>query len=406
MARVQGKGSLQALDKPERGCKRWRMQVRCGRDHVNGGYARHTRVFHGTKTEAQKALRSYIAEVESGLRVDKKSLTFAFYAKEWMDERTLSGDIAQGTLRKNSYHIAAILPYIGNVRLSDIDADTVARLMVKLRTEGGKKGNGISGTTAHNIFVTLSHMLADAVRRNLILGNPCEKVKPPKLDTKEKRALSLEDARRLTQLLTEDNSNAHYIGALLALSCGLRREEICGLTWGDFDQAEGCIRITHALPADGKQLAPPKSDASRRIIPLDPFVLAHLSEWKTVQDVKLLGKGISQNGGCPVVCNADGGLMHPQNFARWWSRWAKKNGFEGCTLHQLRHTFATMLVANGTDMVTAADLMGHSDTTMLARVYAHLVPENASKATAAVGSALFGSRNTPVLPFASLAKGA
>lgn len=51
-----------------------------------------------------------------------------------------------------------------------------------------------------------------------------------------------------------------------------------------------------------------------------------------------------------------------QNLARWWSRYAKRNGLEGYTLHQMRHTFATVMVANDVDMVTAADLMGHSDT--------------------------------------------
>lgn len=63
------------------------------------------------------------------------------------------------------------------------------------------------------------------------------------------------------------------------------------------------------------------------------------------------------------------------------------------------------MVASGVDMVTAADLIGHSDTAMLAKVYAHLVPENATRAVSAVGGVLFGGKKTPVVPFEALAKG-
>lgn len=406
MTKVTGEGSLQAMEQPERTCRRWRMQVRTGRDYVNGGYSRRTRVFRGTKTEARKALRSFISEVESGLRVDKANLSFAAYAAEWVKEREASGEISKGTLRKNEYHVSAMLPYIGNVRVVDIDADTVARLVVKLRNEGGKRCAGLSGTSVRGMFVTLSHMLGDAVTRDMLLANPCSKVKPPKNDTKEKEALPVSEAQRLVGLLTAGMPDAHRMGALLALSCGLRREEVCGLRWSDFDTTAGCVRVTHALPADGKKLAPPKSDASRRTIPLDGSMLSAMDRWKSAQAVELLGKGIAQKPETPVVSSAVGGFMHPQNFARWWSFYAKRNGLEGYTLHQLRHTFATVMVASGVDMVTAADLMGHSDTAMLAKVYAHLVPENATRAVAVVGGVLFGGKETPVVPFAALAKGA
>ncbi|MEG2532989.1 MAG: phage integrase SAM-like domain-containing protein [Gordonibacter sp.] len=179
MSKVAGEGSLQAMEQPERTCRRWRMQVRTGRDYVNGGYSRRTRVFRGTKTEARKAPRSFISEVESGLRVDKANLSFAAYAVEWVKEREASGEISKGTLRKNEYHVSAMLPYIGNVRVVDIDADTVARLVVKLRNEGGKRCAGLSGTSVRGMFVTLSHMLGDAVTRDMLLANPCSKVKPP-----------------------------------------------------------------------------------------------------------------------------------------------------------------------------------------------------------------------------------
>ncbi len=82
--------------------------------------------------------------------------------------------------------------------------------------------------------------------------------------------------------------------------------------------------------------------------------------------------------------------MHPENFARWWRSWRDEHGLDGVGLHELRHTFATYVVSKGTDMITAADLMGHSGTQMLENVYAHTVPENKVSAMKAVGDFMFG----------------
>ncbi|MEG1561364.1 MAG: tyrosine-type recombinase/integrase, partial [Raoultibacter sp.] len=66
--------------------------------------------------------------------------------------------------------------------------------------------------------------------------------------------------------------------------------------------------------------------------------------------------------------------------------------------HQLRHTFATMLVSNGVDIITAKTLMGHSDTDMLTKIYAHCVPDNITKATGMLGGILYGkAEKTPII---------
>lgn len=406
MPRIESKGSLVALDKPERTCRRWRMQVSLGRDYVNGGYKRISRVFRGTKGEAQKALRTYIAELESGLSLDSKNACFAEYAVAWISEREMSGEYASGTIAKNRYMLKTLLPYIGGVRMGDIDAATVSSLMIALKS-GGKGQKPLAGTTTHDIFVMLKHIMKHAVERDVILRNPCDKVKAPKVDTEEKEALSKTDARAMVAMLTQSETSAGAVGALLALCAGLRREEVCGLTWNDFSFEDGCIRVAKALVEGDVKPKEPKSKASRRIIPLDPETLSFLSRWQSTQLFDLLAKGIRQSGETPIVSDLSGGYMNPSNLSRWFRSFAEENDLPQCGFHKLRHTFATLMVANGVDMVTAAALMGHSDTTMLAKVYAHAVPENLSNATKAIGGVLFGEeKTTKVVPFLSISKSA
>ena len=99
------------------------------------------------------------------------------------------------------------------------------------------------------------------------------------------------------------------------------------------------------------------------------------------------------------MSNKVGEFTHPEAFGKWWRRYRKKIGLEGYTLHQLRHTYATILCASGVDIITASKLMGHCDTTMLSRIYAHMIPEYAREAANKVGSILNGESGMSPVPF-------
>lgn len=169
-------------------------------------------------------------------------------------------------------------------------------------------------------------------------------------------------------------------------------------------QVAGCTRVAQAVTEHDKAPKLPKSKASNRTIPLDPATAKRLSEWKGQQKVELQDIGLEQVDGTPVVSNGVGEYMIPSNLSRWFRGFVAQNNFERCGLHKLRHTFGTLLVASGIDLVTVAHLMGHSGTAMVSKVYAHVVPDNVVQATKALGGVLYGNAGTTavVLPFASL----
>lgn len=406
MAQVTGKGSIIPLDTivPEKKCRKWQLRVSIGRDYVTKRYITKTRRFEGTKTEAQKELRAFINELESGIRTDTMNLTFGEYGERWLQERIMSGDIAAGTIRRLDYHLRTLCAHIGNVKVTEINAETITSLYVALRNGGSLCGDTLSGTTISHVSVTLKTMLEDAVNRDIILRNPCNKVRKPRRDTKEKEALSESEARRLITLLEDGEPTTFKMGALFAIACGLRSEESVGLRWCDFNREEHTIKINHAFSRDNRMLKEPKTKAGKRTIPLDEGTYQRLEEWRTVQSKYLLSIGKPQNKTTPILTTEFGGFAYHENLNRWWQKFRKRNNFGGFTLHQLRHTYATLLVSNGVDIVTAKTLMGHTDTKMLVELYAHMVPENVSKATALIGSILHKKEDGNIIELDAVSK--
>jgi len=334
--------------------------------------------------------------LESGIRTDTTELTFSVFAENWRKERILSGEIAKGTQRNDERYIRVLNKHIGNIRLLDLSAETIASLYIALRNGGSLSGKPLSGTSVRKIAITLKSILATAVRRDILQKNPADKVKIPSADTPEKEALTTSEAQEFVRCLTDGVPDAQRTGALLTLSCGLRRGEALGLVWSDCDMENGYITISRSLSSDDKGTKATKSRAGRRKIPLPPQVREHLKRWHEVQTELLSELGLPQDASRPIVTSKVGGVVLPDNFSRWWRRFVKRNNLKSVSMHQLRHTFATNLVANRIDIVTAKTLMGHSDTKMLTELYAHAVEENLNDAMKTIGEVLYDDDNREV----------
>lgn len=103
------------------------------------------------------------------------------------------------------------------------------------------------------------------------------------------------------------------------------------------------------------------------------------------QALELLKLGIKQNDSTPVCCSDKGGYMNLANFERWWRIFRNKYGFDDLKFHELRHTQATQLLANGYDVKTVQTRMGHASATLTLNQYAHAIPENDESAARFIG---------------------
>jgi integrase len=214
----------------------------------------------------------------------------------------------------------------------------------KFRSEGGTKAS-----TINTELNTLKAALNRAVALGYLPRNPCREVKKLKAPRKPVRFLSKEEIRRL---LDAGNGRLGPIIEVL-LYTGLRRDELTHLTWSDVDLPR---RILTVQAKDGWH---PK-DYEARHIPMAPRLHALLKE-------------LPRRGDC-LFPNRDGKPHDGHILSRDFRKLAKACAIKGASLHTLRHTFASHLVMNGTDIYTVQKLLGHSSI-KTTEIYAHLAPD-------------------------------
>lgn len=396
--KVLGEGSIVALEKPEKTCKKWQLRVAVGLDAFSDTYKVKTRRVRGSKKTARILLREFIEELEDdgAVSFDADKITLGTFAKEWLEERRTSVNPPRaGTLRNDEVSVRTIDNAIGGVRLADLNAQHIAtfyRGLVSGETSLSRKP--LSGASAHKKAATLQQILDVAVRRRLIPFNPCsllEKSERPKVDTPERMPLTDEDAMKLIDALYAGEPESHTIGALLAIELGCRREELLGLSWGDVDLQHGIVHIQRAYTQDELQLMPTKSKMGDRFIPIyGSPVHKRLIEWREVQSLRLEKLGMGQDNATPVVTSRVGGRIVPNNFYRWWRKYCEKCGIAPCGLHTLRHTYATALGRSKVDLKTIQKLLGDSTGAVALNIYQHYVEQNGADAMSLVSGLYHG----------------
>ncbi len=353
--KVIGEGSTTKLEKKENGkCRKWRLRVQTD----NG---EKTRRFDGTWSEAQKELKAFIAE----LVTPTCALKFSEYAETWMRRRELSGEIAGSTLLKNRQHLRVINAQFGDTLLAEIDKPTAEDGLLAIKHKDGKV---LSGTYMQQLYATTKAIFQSAVDDDLILKNPLSKIKPPKKDTAKRAALSRETLGRFLSALESIPLDSHTVGLHIAVLAGLRRGEIIALQWGDVDP--GVIRVRRSMEEHNMHIKEPKSVSGIRDVPMIEELEATLARWKGIQRAKFEALGIEQTDDTPVMSSDAGSYIYPQNFDRWWRRVRPTFGLDGVVIHELRHTYLTMLASGGAPTQVIKSLAGWSSIAM-ADTYVH-----------------------------------
>ena len=366
---MSGRGTIrQREDVPRNKCRKWQLEVALGKDYATGKYKRAYRTFDGSLTEAKRALRTFIDELERGKTSPSASIPFGEYARRWIETR----DVSEATKVKNRNQTKCLTRHLEYAKLSELTPELVESTLRKLRDGDSPSGQPLSGTYLAGIHAMLSRMLKDAVRKGYIPSNPCNLTDVPKVDTQTREALSDEQVASLMENLRHDDRN--HVACLLALLGGLRRGEcLTGLRWRDVDFEKMTMHV-HGT----------KNKASDEIVPVMPMLADVLRDWRCAQEAT----------GCPVTPDTyvlamdDGEPMEPLSLSRWWARNRDAWGLEGFTFHQLRHSFATMLARQGVHPATMQRLMRHADARTTMQIYTHVSMEQEREAISALDAAL------------------
>ena len=345
--------------------------------------------FQGTKREAQVECARLISEMQGGGAVDPSRITVSEFLDRF-ERDWVAVHVSAHSAGRYQGALGHVRRHLGDVQLQKIRPADVAGLCATLSR------SGLAPRTIRLIHTVLHRALGQAKTWGLIRDNVTESVKPPPTPDQETSMLQPEQARELLERL---RGHPLYLLASLALATGMRRNEMLALRWRDVDLDAGRLTIEQSLEqtrAHGIRIKGPKTRKGRRTISLPASTVTELrAHWRAQQEQRLaLGMGRAP-ADSPVLAAYDGRPQSPNAVTKAWPVAMAAIGMSGVTLHSLRHTHASMLVASGMDILTVSRRLGHSSPTITLGVYGHLVSGTDDRAADIMERAL-GSNSVAV----------
>jgi integrase len=352
------------------------------RDPQTGKRKRRWHSFAGNKRQAQVECARLISEMESGAVIDPSRITVTEFLdrfeRDWVDVHVSAASAA-----RYRDALGRVRQHLGNVQLRKVRPADIAAFYAMLTR------NGLAARTIRLIHNVLHRALGQAKAWDVIRDNPADRARAPKIPDQETPMLQPDQARELLERL---RGHSLYTFAALALHIGARRNELLALRWRDVDLDASKITIEQSLEqtrAYGIRVKAPKTRKGRRTISLPAAAVEALrAHWRAQQEQRLaLGLGRSP-ANSPVFANLEGQFLSPNAITKAWPVAMAAIEMPAVTLHSLRHTHASMLIASGVDILTVSRRLGHSSPTITLSVYAHLIGGTDDRAAAIMDAAL------------------
>jgi integrase len=353
------------------------------RDPGTGRRRRKWHNFAGTKREAQVECARLVAALSGGSYVEPSKTTVAQFMELWIDH--MRSQVAPRTHERYS-EIARknICPLLGDVVLSKLKSARIASAYSKALSEGRRdgSGHGLSPRTVGHIHRVLKQALRQALRWNLLNHNPADGCDPPKVERIKMHALNAEETANLLEAIRPTRM---FIPVLLAVTCGMRRGEITACRWSEvrLDSAELTVLTSTEQTKSGVREKETKSGRARTLT-LTSLAVEELRRHKVRQAEELLQVGVRQTDNIHVVARADGLPLKPNSLTHEFARFIANTNLPRVRFHDLRHSHATHLLAEGVHPKIAQERLGHSNIGITLDLYSHVLPGMQADAAARV----------------------
>ena len=283
-----------------------------------------------------------------------------------------------------------IVPHLGNIPLQKLKPAHIAEWHAALIKGGAKDGGPLAAGTVQQSHRVLHKALEDATRHETLTRNPASVVSPPRDLGKEVEILAAGEAKEL--LVKISTIPSIYPQIVVLLATGMRRGELMGMQWGDIDMVAGKLQISRAVEkteARGLRLKSPKTRHGRRTISLPAGAVEVLRKHRQAQLELRIALGLGKMPADAFVFGTeDGKVRDPDKLTQEWQRLTTKLGIRHVTLHALRHSHASALIAGGFDVVTVSRRLGHASSVTTLGVYAHLFDRGDEHAAKAIDEVL------------------
>jgi integrase len=342
----------------------WQIQIYTGLG-PDGKPRRHFETVRGRKGDAQRRLTELLSSLDKGVYTPPGRVTVAEHLHQWL-EGYVKTNCSQRTLDSHQSIVENhLIPALGQIQLKQLHPQAIQAYY-------GKACEKLSARSVHYHHRILSQSLKYAVRQGYLGRNPAGLVDPPSPRKKAMRTLTPGEVEVLFETAKE---SYYYQVYYAAVSTGLRQAELLGLRWRDVDLDMLSVSVSQVLYKRGGlcQFNEPKTSHSRRRVAMTPKLALFLKKYREERESLYLQLGQPLTLDSLVFGSPEGKPLDPSVLSHDFARIAKRAGLKGVRFHDLRHTFASLMLLRGAKPKVISEALGHASVAFTMDTYSHII---------------------------------
>lgn len=359
---------------------KYRVTFDFGRDSSGKRIRQYTTA--SSEEEARKLLNEFEYNRQRNLLVQTTKMTFAEFLEHWMENYVKYNCEETTAYAYKNIIYKHVIPYLGSFELQKLQPVHVQQYYKHLMDD-----KGLSPNTVHKHHACIRKSLDYGLKQQFVYRNVSDAVTLPK---KERYTGQSYTKEQLNTLLDAAKDTKLELPVYLAGYLGLRREEIVGLRWKNVDLEGRLIHIREVRTSAGSQevVKTPKTEKSRRVLFITDELLEVLLKVKNKQEEhkRMLGDEYIDSG--YVYVHDNGKPYRVNSVTEQFKKFLERNGLPKIRLHDLRHTFASILYEAGVDLKAISEALGHSDLGTTNKIYTHRFDKTHKKTVTAMSMAL------------------
>jgi integrase len=362
-----------------RSANSWEIKFDVGTDPLTGRRRTRYATFKGTKRAAEVELARLVAQHAAGEGVDPTKISLGEFLDRWERDWAMT-NVSPKTLERYKQLLRLyVRSHLGSLRIQKLRAVHLNELYATLMRSGGSERGPLAPRTVGHVHRVLHRALGHAATWGVVAQNVASLVTPPRVPDAEIQIITEEHIGTILRHL-EGRSLRPIISFLLGT--GARRGEALALRWADIDFQKNVVRIERSLEQTkgSLRIKSPKTKHGRRSVTISPWVAAELRSHRARQDERRLALGMGRAPDeSPVFARWNGEFRDPNRLSQDFAVVMDTLGID-CTLHGLRHTHVSQLIASGLDVLTISRRIGHASAAITLSVYGHMFGNTDSKA--------------------------
>lgn len=349
---------------------------------------------YNTKKEAEAALAAMIDRINRGDYIEPTTETVKDYLERWLRD-SVQNKARQTTVGNYRFLLEKhVIPVIGGIVLSKLQPMHIQSLY-RLKLESGRidRSGGLSPTTVRRIHAVLHKAFATAVKWQLLPRNPADAVEVPKPARTQMKYYNKSQVEKL--LATVEDDAFYHTLYLTAIMTGLRRGELLALRWQDINLESASASICRSLVqlSDGSLAFQfPKTEHGERNIALPQVVVIAFMQHREYQNKRKSDMGDSYQDQNLVFADELGNPIVPSTLLRHFKKSLANAKLPHIRFHDLRHTHATLMLAQGVHPKVVSERLGHGSIQITLDIYSHALPNLQAEAAKKLEQALFGDK--------------